>query len=176
MDADQMFRRKERTLFMRKLMLLVVSLLITGGLWANEMPVTKAGDQPADNMQILKEKLKADKKVIVAGALQLTQNEANAFWPVYEDYQKTLAALNKRSIEMIQPFANQYNGLKEDGAKKLIADYVSIEKDRVNAIEQLVPKVRKALPEVKVMRYLQVENKIRAAVYYQVAGEIPLAQ
>ncbi len=41
-----------------------------------------AQDKPADNMQIVLEKIRADKKLLVAENMQLTEAEANAFWPV----------------------------------------------------------------------------------------------
>ena len=37
-----------------------------------------------------------------------------------------------------------------------------------------VPKLSKVLPPKKVARYLQVENKIRAAIKYDMADKVPL--
>jgi hypothetical protein len=37
-----------------------------------------------------------------------------------------------------------------------------------------LPKFRKVLPEVKVARYYQIENKIQAALVYELAAQIPL--
>ncbi len=37
-------------------------------------------------MQILREKIRADKKLLVAENMQLTEAEAKAFWPVYDQY------------------------------------------------------------------------------------------
>jgi hypothetical protein len=39
-----------------------------------------------------------------------------------------------------------------------------------------VPKLSNVLPGVKVARYMQLENKIRAIVKYELAREVPLAQ
>jgi hypothetical protein len=38
-----------------------------------------------------------------------------------------------------------------------------------------VPKLEKAIPAAKVARYIQIENKIRALLRYELAAEIPLA-
>jgi len=38
--------------------------------------------QSTDNMQILLEKIKADKKLLVANNMNLTDAEAKGFWPV----------------------------------------------------------------------------------------------
>ncbi len=42
------------------------------------------------NMEILKQKLKADKKLLVAGNMDLSDAEGKKFWPVYDAYQKDL--------------------------------------------------------------------------------------
>ena len=54
-----------------------------------------------DSMQILREKLKADKKLVVAANMELKEAEAKAFWPIYEEYQKELAKINKRSADLV---------------------------------------------------------------------------
>jgi len=61
------------------------------------------------NMEILKEKLKADKKLLVAGNMDLTDAEAKHFWPVYESYQKDLEAVNKQLFKTIKDYAEAYN-------------------------------------------------------------------
>ena len=48
------------------------------------------------NMEILKEKVKADKKLIVATNMNLTDAEAKNFWPLYDGYQKELEQINQR--------------------------------------------------------------------------------
>jgi len=42
--------------------------------------------------------------------------------------------------------------------------------------QSYVPKLSNVLPSKKVARYLQIENKIRAAVKYELAGSIPVVQ
>ena len=49
-----------------------------------------AQDKPADTMQIVREKVRADKKLLVAQNMGLTEAEAKDFWPVYEGYQQEL--------------------------------------------------------------------------------------
>jgi hypothetical protein len=131
-----------------------------------------------DNMQILREKIKADKKLVVAANMQLTESEAKAFWPVYDRYQKDLAKINHRIGKLIESYAADYqaNTLTDEKAKKLIGEYVAIGKAEAKLQESYVPKLSKVLPMKKVARYLQIENKIRAAIKYELAGEIPLVQ
>src|SRR5687768_16716859 len=75
-----------------------------------------AQDKPADNMQIFREKLRADKKVVVAEVMQLTEAESKSFWPVYENYQAESKKVNDRLIGVIQSYASQYASLTDSAA------------------------------------------------------------
>ncbi len=135
-------------------------------------------DKPADNMQILREKVKADKKLLVATNMELTESEAKGFWPVYEDYQKDLSAINQRIVKLIESYAADYRAktLTDEKAKKLVDEFIAIEQAEAGLKASYVPKLSKVLPQKKVARYLQIENKIRAAVKYELAAGVPLAQ
>jgi hypothetical protein len=132
----------------------------------------------ADNMQILREKIKADKKLIVAANMDLTESEAKGFWPVYEEYQKNLDAINQRLKKLVESYAADYraNTLTDEKAKKLTDELVAIELAESNLKTSSVPKLRKVLPEKKVARYLQIENKIRAVIKYEFAEGVPLVK
>ena len=137
-----------------------------------------AQDKPADNMQILRDKIKADKKLLVSANMELTESEAKGFWPVYEEYQKELTAINQRIGKLIESYAADYrsNTLTDEKAKKLIDELVAIGKAEAELQAASVPKLSKVMPAKKVARYLQIENKIRAALKYELAANIPVIQ
>ena len=135
-------------------------------------------DKPANNMEILREKIKADKKLLVATNMELTESEGKNFWPVYEEYQKDLQKINQRLIKLLNDYATDYRAksVTDEKAKKLTDEYVSIEQAESNLTSSYVPKLNKALPARKVARYLQIENKIRAVIKYDLAATVPLVQ
>jgi hypothetical protein len=137
-----------------------------------------AQDKPADNMQILRDKVKADKKLLVAANMELTESEAKGFWPIYEEYQKDLTSINQRIGKLIESYAADYraNTLTDEKAKTLVDEMVAIEHIDGALQSGYVSKLSKVLPPKKVARYLQIENKIRAAVKYELAGSIPVIQ
>jgi len=134
--------------------------------------------QTASDMEILREKIKADKKVVVAANMQLTDAEAKNFWPIYDAYQKDLQGINQRTGELVTSYAEAYNkGPVTDGtAKKLLTEIIAIETAEVKLKETYVPRLEKAIPEMKVARYIQIESKIRAIIKYELASQIPLVQ
>ncbi len=138
-----------------------------------------AQDKPAaDSMQILREKLKADKKQLVAANLPLTEAEAKKFWPIYEGYQKELAKVNDQTALLIVDYAKEYNAgsLTDAKARALLDRLLGIEETEVRMKRALVKRLSAVLPGTKVARYVQLENKVRALVKYEIASEVPLAQ
>ncbi len=137
-----------------------------------------AQDKPADNMQILRDKIKADKKLLVASNMELTESEAKNFWPIYDEYQKELRKINQRIVNVLEIYAADFRSksLTDDKAKKLIEEANAIEQAEVNLKSTFAPKLAKALPMVKVARYLQIENKIRAVIRYDIAQGVPLVK
>jgi hypothetical protein len=137
-----------------------------------------AAAQTASDMQILAQKIKADKKLVVAANMQLTEEEAKGFWPVYESYQKDLAAINKRLAGVIKGYADVYNKgpVSDEAAKKLINQAIAVDEAELKLKRSYLPKLEKVLPGLKVARYIQIENKIRAVIRYELAAQIPLVQ
>ena len=153
---------------------LVTACAIVAGLAAPAMAQTGG----TANMEILRQKVRADKKLVVAANLQLTDAEGKAFWPVYEAYQKDLQQLNQRMVAVVESYASAYNKgpIANDVAKKLLDESVAIDDAEAKAKNALVPKVVAVLPATKAARYIQIESKIRAAIRYELAAGIPLVE
>ena len=152
----------------------IAIMLIAFGFAAPAM----AQDKPEDNMQILRDKIQADKKLVIATNMDLTESEAKAFWPIYDAYQKDLQKINRRIVNLLDSYAADARAktLTDDKAKKLIDEALAIEQAEANLKTTYAPKLEKVLPVKKVARYLQIENKIRALIRYDLAQGVPLVQ
>ena len=155
----------------KAIMITVLGLIMSVG----AMPAFSQ-EKPSDNMQIVIEKIHADKKLFVAENMQLTDAEAKAFWPVYKQYQDELFLLRTRTLKLIKDYADAYETMNNNTAKKLLNEYMTIEALGPKLRQAYLPKFRKVLPEVKVARYYQIENKIQAALFYELAANIPLVK
>ncbi len=155
---------------------LVTAIAMVAGLASVAMAQTPA--TATTNMEILRQKIKADKKLVVAQYLQLTDAEGATFWPVYDAYQKDLQQVNQRLASVIQAYADAYNKgpVANDVAKKLLDEALAVDEAELKLKSSYMPKILGALPITKAARYIQIENKIRAAIRYELADGIPLVQ
>lgn len=137
-----------------------------------------ADESGISNMEILREKMTADKKFVVASNMNLTDAEAKEFWPIYESYQRDLHQINGRLAKVIEDYAISYNkgAVLNETAKKLLDEAIAIELAGVRLKQTYVVILDKILPSTKVARYIQIETKIRAIIRYGLAEQIPLVK
>ena len=157
------------------MMVLQIGVVVLSFLFMGSVQAQEATQM---NMEILKEKIKADKKLLVANNMNLTDAEAKNFWPLYDGYQKELGQINQRLVTTIKAYADAFNAgkgeISNDQAKKILDDALAVEEAEVKLRQSYAAKLGKALPATKVARYLQIENKIRALVKFELAAQIPL--
>lgn len=129
------------------------------------------------DMEALRERVYADKRLVIAGNMQLSDAEAKKFWPVYEAYQSDLHNLNEKMVRIINEYSLAYSkgAILNSTAKRLLDDTLALEMAEARLKQSYVPILSKALPATKMARYLQIENKIRALIRYELAKGIPLA-
>lgn len=128
------------------------------------------------NMEILLQKVKADKKLLVANNMDLSDAEGKQFWPLYDAYQKELDQINKKLGMTIKEYAEAFNKgpLSNEQAKKLMGDALAVEEAEVKLKKSYAEKIGNVLPAAKTARYIQMEMKIRSMLKAELAQEIPL--
>ena len=148
-----------------KTILLTLMLLVA--------PVLALADEALD----LKKKIMFDqKRLVVMENMDFTEEEAAAFWPVYDKHQEELFQVNQRGAKLILAYASVYQTLTDEQAVKLVDEYYDIQDDRLTVMKKMAADVGKVLPGKKAFRYLQVESKLSAIGRYELAKEIPLAR
>lgn len=124
--------------------------------------------------QLTKEAVMANKKLLISANMDLSEEEKNAFWPVYDEYQDKLGKLNLRTIALIKEYAGSFDSMTDATAGKLLEEFLKIEEDTLALKKKYIPKFEKILSKRKVVRYYQIEEKIKAIIYFDLVNKIPL--
>jgi hypothetical protein len=131
-----------------------------------------------EDLNLTREIIQIKRKAIVALNMELTDDESTAFWPVYDEYWVEMKKLGDREVALISDFAKNYvyESMTNQKAKEMRQEWVSIKKQTVKLQEKYAKKFRKVLPEKKVLRYFQIENKLDLIIDSEVSTAIPLAR
>lgn len=127
-----------------------------------------------DAAEVARSTIKADRKVVIAENLQLTEAEGNAFWPLYRDYRFEIEKANDEVVKLVLEYADLYPDVPDDRAKEMLKKYTSLEKRLVEVRAKHLRKIGKVVPATKVLRFAQLENRLDLAVRMSLAASIPL--
>ena len=139
-------------------------------------PLACAQDNAAADLQALQKAARSDKRALVAQTLELTPAEAKKFWPIYDNLQRDLGNLNRERNVALETLANRDRPPSDAYAKQVLNDLMSIEEQEVKALRKASNASLRALPPRKAARYMQLEQKLRAAQDYEIAIAFPLAK
>lgn len=157
---------------------LVLAAAVILGLPATALRAAQphTGKAAEANLDVLVDAIRSNRKALVAVNLNLTDEEAAKFWPIYDRYQKEINALGDRLIGVIQDYSANFSDLSNDKAMQLVDDYLTVEADRVKVKRAYLDEFAKALPGRKVARFYQIENKMDAVIRYNLAATIPVVE
>ena len=162
---------KERTVIM-KLDRNVPIILLTASL---AMLASKGNAQTADDqLQVARTTLKADRKATVAGAMQFTEQEGKAFWPLYEQYRAEMDKSGDALLKLIKDYAQLYPNVPDDRAKAMLKELGGLEKKLVETRNSHLQKIEKVISPAKTLRFAQVETRLDLVLRLGMAAEIPL--
>jgi hypothetical protein len=163
-DANAHSERETIMPVSRLLVALLLALLATAA----------AADEA--NLEILQNTLRSNRKALVDVNLALSDEEARAFWPVYDRYQRDLGAVQQRLLRVIRDYSDNFGKLGDEKARELVEEYLAVERDRAEVRRTFLEPISQALPGRKVMRFYQIENKIDAVLRYELAATIPVVE
>jgi hypothetical protein len=129
-----------------------------------------------EQIALTRQSAQTDRKIILMGNMTFTADESAQFWPAWNEYRAAQAANGDRTLALIKDFAANYENMTNEKASELMKDHFSIEMQNVVIKQKFSQDISKFMPAQKVMRVIQIENKLDAAIDLQLAAEIPLTK
>jgi len=129
-----------------------------------------------EQIALARQSAHTDRKVILMGNMHFTADEGARFWPAWKQYRANVAKNNDRTLALIKNFAENFEAMTEQKATELMTDSFSIQMQDIVIKQNFAKEIQIFMPAQKVMRVIQIENKLDAAIDMQLASEIPLAK
>jgi hypothetical protein len=159
-----------KTLLPIRIAILAISTSILAGL-----PGFVSAQSDTDVIEVVRSSLKADRKVVLAEAMQFTESESQAFWPLYREYRAEVEKVADGLVKLVLEYADAYPGpLGEKRAGEMLKEYTALEEKLAALRTKYSKRLSKVLPASKVIRFLQVENRLDLVLRLELASAIPL--
>ena len=128
-----------------------------------------------ETLDVTRQAVESQRRVLVSGALPLTDAEADAFWPLYDAYEKERRPLDERANKLVADFLAGASSLTDAQAKAMVEEALGIDEGKLRVRRGYLGRMLKAIPPRKVARFFQIDNKLDAVVRADLAKQIPLA-
>lgn len=143
---------------MKKLVFVSVMALSTLLTYAQHRPAK--GGSGADH-QLPKEKVEAMKIAFLTKELDLTPEEAQAFWPVYNEYDRKLTELRKGLKHDIRERMQELDKLNDKELEAFVDEHISFRQRELELDKEFHQKLKNVLPIKKVALFYAAEMKFK---------------
>jgi len=154
---------------------LLICLLISSAPVAFSQDTEQAPDV-SEQIESMRAATEMERKILIMKEMNMTETEAERFWPLYEEYRGKMKQVGDIRVRIITDYAASYSTMTNELAEELLDDYVDYMDEKQSLTKKYIKKFRAILPDIKVTRYFQLEHKLDAVVDYQLAGRIPLVE
>ena len=165
---------------MKKTMVAVLILagaaLLKGSVLLAQAQATAQAGVTDKDIQLLRQDVRSQKKQIVAANMQLTDAEAEKFWPVYDQYTAEVTKLGDTRMALIKQYAQNYDTLTDAQANDLMKKWGGLEESVAQLRLKYIPNFEKVVSAKKTALFFQIDRRLSLVIDLQLASAIPLVQ
>ena len=148
---------------MKKLLLAATVVLFSLGLSAQQ-----------NEVEMFQSVFKVEKKALLMDFLQLSDEEAQAFWPIYETYELERAEIGNKRIALIKKYAEQWQNMTEEQADALVAESFALRAQRDKLQKKYYKKMKKAVGALRAAQFVQFERFVQTQIDSELDNNMPL--
>ena len=127
------------------------------------------------DLQLLRKDVRSLKKQIVATNMDLTDTEAEKFWPIYDEYTTELARIYDSKLALIQEFSQNNDTMTGDQAETYLRKRAAVEESIMQLRLKYIPIFRKVLSGRETALFFQIDWRLGLMIDLQLA-QMPLIE
>ncbi len=117
--------------------------------------------------------MNADRAAVITQAMNFSDKDAGAFWPIYRKYEYERSLLDDRRVAVIKQYAEKYSALTDADAKAMAEQMFDCESRIVELKKTYFKKFNKSLPSLTVAKFFQLEHRLDLLVDMKVESSLP---
>jgi hypothetical protein len=127
-------------------------------------------------IELLRKDVRSLKKQVIAANLDLTDKEAEKFWPIYDQYTVELVKINDTKVALIKDYAQNYSSMTDEQAEAYVKGRAAVD-ESVNRLRlRYFPIFHRVLTGKTAATFFQIEWRISLMIDLQLASQMPLIQ
>jgi Spy/CpxP family protein refolding chaperone len=138
--------------------------------------VSFSQDNKSDWIELLKSNVQKESKNLIKQNLELTSDQAKLFWPIYDEYDQSLAEVTNERLQNISDYMLNYKDLDSVKAETLLRRALELDQKKIDIQNKYYEKFISVLPPKVVGKFFQLDQYIELLIQLQRSEKIPLIQ
>jgi hypothetical protein len=147
---------------MKKILLAIVLMFSMNGVFA----------QAHTEIELIRSQYKLEKKAVVAQYLQLSNEDAEKFWPIYNKYEEERVAIGDRRIKLITDYVNEKHKGAVTDADEMVKESTDIQKKEAELRLKYYNQIKTGVSPAVAINFFQIEDQIATAVKTELWKEL----
>lgn len=118
-----------------------------------------------------REKIKALKVAFITERLELTPDEAQTFWPVYNIYDGRMGDIYDNERKVMRELKSEFDSMDEATATTTLKNIQALEKQKLEARTKLLSGLKDKITSKKILVLLKAENDFRRDLIRKLRGD-----
>ncbi|MBZ5656164.1 MAG: hypothetical protein LAO56_12905 [Acidobacteriia bacterium] len=133
------------------------------------------GQEPtlSSAIEVARAGMQADRATIITAAMNFSDKEAAAFWPIYRQYEYERSKLDDGRVVVIKEYTQKYPALTDAEAKSMAERMFECDSRQIALKKEYFKKFNKVLPALTVTKFFQVERRIDLLMDMNVEASLP---
>lgn len=124
-------------------------------------------------IEVARAGMQADRATIITVAMNFSDKDAAAFWPIYRQYEYQRSKLDDRRVVVIKEYAQKYPTLTDAEAKAMAEQMFECDSRQAVLKKTYFKKFNKVLPALTVTKFFQAERRIDLLMDMNVEASLP---
>jgi hypothetical protein len=126
-----------------------------------------------DFIELLRKDVRSQKKQIIAENMDLSDAEAEKFWPVYDQYAADLSRIYDTKLALLNNYAENYSSMTGEQAANYIRKRAEVEQSIMQLRLKYVPAFRKVLSGRETALFYKLDWRLGLAIDVELV-QVPL--
>ena len=114
-----------------------------------------------------------EKRDVIEHAMNLTEFEASAFWPLYEWYERNRRRLSVQYEQLINNYVGDYNSLDNRKSNTYAKQFRQCDAEYELLCKNYYGQIKKVLDSDRAFRFVQIEMRLQNMYRYKSQTRIP---
>lgn len=127
-------------------------------------------------VELLRSEVRTQKIGLITDMMELTEEEASIFWPLYREYANELSKIYDNRLKVIREITENFSSFTDEKAEELAEKSIKIEKAKTKLMADYYRKMAKALSPTLSVKFFQIERWVNSMIELQISSKLPFIQ